>query len=81
MLELPLSAAQERFWFLDRFDPGQPNNVTITRRLEGPVDAGLFGDALTAVVARHEALRATFAERDGRPVQTICEPYPFPLTR
>jgi amino acid adenylation domain-containing protein len=79
MLELPLSAAQERFWFLDRFDPGQPNNVTLSRRLAGPLDADLLGDALSAVVSRHEALRATFTERDGRPIQTITDPYPFAL--
>jgi len=79
MLELPLSAAQERFWFLDRFEPGQPNNVTLSRRLAGPLDADLLGDALSAVMSRHEAIRATFAERDGRPVQTIADPYPFAL--
>lgn len=79
MLELPLSAAQERFWFLDRFEPGQPNNVTLSRRLAGPLDPGLLGDALTAVLSRHEAMRATFAERDGRPVQTIADPYPLAL--
>ena len=81
MTELPLSPAQERFWFLDRFDPGQPNNVAFARRLRGPVDADRMARAFTLLTDRHEALRASFVERDGIPVQVIAEPGDFDLER
>lgn len=68
-------------WFLDRFDPGQPNNVVLSRRLRGPVDPDLLARAFGAVTARHDALRATFPERDGVPVQVIGDPGAFALDR
>ncbi len=79
MIEVPLSPAQERLWFLDRFDPGQPNNVAFARRLHGGVDAARLTAAFGAVTARHEALRARFVEQDGTPVQVIDPPAPFAL--
>jgi amino acid adenylation domain-containing protein len=81
VIELPLSPAQERMWFLDRFDPGQPNNVVLSRRLRGPLDGDALARAFTAVGARHEALRAEFTERDGAPVQVIADPSDFALER
>ncbi|WP_329110288.1 amino acid adenylation domain-containing protein [Micromonospora sp. NBC_01699] len=81
MIELPLSPAQERLWFLDRFDPGQPNNVTYASRLRGSVDADLLARAFAAVTLRHEALRATIVDRAGVPVQVIADPGPFDLER
>ncbi|MGW4464852.1 condensation domain-containing protein, partial [Micromonospora sp. NPDC004704] len=81
MTEVPLSPAQERLWFLDRFDPGQPNNIAFARRLRGPVDSDLLARAFTVVTARHQALRATFLDRAGVPVQVIADPYPFDLER
>ncbi|MEV4631570.1 condensation domain-containing protein, partial [Micromonospora sp. NPDC049523] len=81
MIELPLSPAQERLWFLDRFDPGQPNNVTYASRLRGKVDADLLARAFAAVTVRHEALRATILDRAGVPVQVIADPGPFDLER
>ncbi|MFI5911930.1 amino acid adenylation domain-containing protein [Dactylosporangium sp. NPDC051541] len=81
MIEIPLTPAQERMWFLDRFDPGQPNNVVLSRRLRGHLDPAALQRAFTAVCARHEALRATFPERDGRPVQVIADPGEFRLER
>ncbi|MEV4631489.1 condensation domain-containing protein, partial [Micromonospora sp. NPDC049523] len=81
MTELPLSPAQERLWFLDRFDPGQPNNIAFARRLRGPVDPDLLARAFAVVTSRHEALRATFLDRAGVPVQVIAEPGAFDLER
>jgi amino acid adenylation domain-containing protein len=79
MIELPLSPAQERLWFLDRFDPGQPNNIAFARRLLGGVHTARLAQAFGLVVTRHEALRATFVERDGAPTQVIADPGPFDL--
>jgi len=70
---LPLSFAQERLWFLDRLDPGGASyNLATALRLEGALDAGALERALGAVVRRHEALRTTFREVDGAPVQVIA---------
>jgi amino acid adenylation domain-containing protein len=69
----PLSFAQQRLWFIDQLDPGSAAyNVAIAVRVEGAVAPGLLARCLDAVVARHEALRTTFAAAaDGAPLQVI----------
>jgi amino acid adenylation domain-containing protein/non-ribosomal peptide synthase protein (TIGR01720 family) len=77
----PLSFAQERLWFLDQLEPANPfYNVALAIRLAGPLDAGVLVSALTAVVARHSALRTTYRNVDGRPEQVVCESAEFQLT-
>ncbi|WP_343073363.1 non-ribosomal peptide synthase/polyketide synthase [Pyxidicoccus fallax] len=69
---LPLSFAQQRLWFLDRMEPGSAfYNVPVVSRLEGRLDAAALERSLQALVRRHEALRTTFAEERGEPVQRI----------
>ncbi|HVG45255.1 MAG TPA: FkbM family methyltransferase, partial [Longimicrobium sp.] len=70
---LPLSFAQERLWFLDRMQ-GTPGiyNLPQALRLRGPLDAAALERALGEIVRRHEALRTTFGEGDGGPVQVIA---------
>jgi amino acid adenylation domain-containing protein len=76
----PLSPAQERLWFLDRLEPGNPAyNVPLAFRLRGPLSAARLAASLTAVAGRHEALRATFSESAGRPRQEISLQPRFPL--
>ncbi|MCP4659834.1 MAG: amino acid adenylation domain-containing protein, partial [bacterium] len=60
---LPLSFAQERLWFLDRYEPDSPlYNLPVLLKIAGALDsAALFG-SLRAVVRRHEALRTIFTE-------------------
>ncbi|WP_214103968.1 non-ribosomal peptide synthetase [Acrocarpospora catenulata] len=71
-----LSPAQERLWFLHRLDPEDASqNLHLTRRLRGPLDVAALERALTAAVARHEALRTRFPDLEGRPVAVI-EPDP-----
>ncbi|MGA5036763.1 non-ribosomal peptide synthase/polyketide synthase [Streptomyces capoamus] len=77
---LPLSFAQQRLWFLDRLSPGDPRyNSAVAVRLGGALDRAALAEALTAVVARHEALRTTFEETDGRPVQRVHPAGPVPV--
>ncbi|MGW5537840.1 non-ribosomal peptide synthase/polyketide synthase [Streptomyces sp. NPDC004009] len=77
---LPLSFAQQRLWFLDRLRPGDARyNSAVAVRLTGACDHEALTAALTAVVARHEALRTTFEETDGRPVQHVHPAGPVPL--
>jgi amino acid adenylation domain-containing protein len=76
----PLSFAQERLWFLDRFDPDNPAYVIPSSlRLRGRLDVPALERALAEVIRRHEVLRATFHEEAGRPVQRIAPSVPVPL--
>ncbi|MCC4598284.1 amino acid adenylation domain-containing protein [Xanthomonas campestris pv. phormiicola] len=79
---LPLSFAQQRLWFLDRFDPHSqlaylmPGGV----RLSGPLDSLALRRALDRIVYRHEALRTRFGVENDAPVQLIGMPHSgFPL--
>ncbi|MEU2057651.1 non-ribosomal peptide synthase/polyketide synthase [Streptomyces bungoensis] len=77
---LPLSFAQQRLWFLDRLRPGDARyNSAVALRLTGPLDHTALSGALEHVVGRHEALRTTFQETDGRPVQIVHPAGPVPL--
>ncbi|HEU4881440.1 MAG TPA: condensation domain-containing protein, partial [Longimicrobium sp.] len=68
----PLSFAQERLWFIDRLEPGSAvYNIPMAWRL-GPLNYAALERALGEVVLRHEALRTTFREVDGSPVQVIA---------
>jgi amino acid adenylation domain-containing protein len=69
-----VSHAQQRLWFLERLHPGSPAyNVPVALRTRGAVDAAVLARALNAIVARHEALRTTFVERDGEPCAIVHE--------
>jgi amino acid adenylation domain-containing protein len=77
---VPLSFAQERLWFLDRLDGASPvYNLPSALRLTGRLDRAALAGALSEITRRHAALRTTFGEREGRPVQVIAPPAPFPL--
>ena len=77
---LPASFAQERLWFLEQRDPGTlAYLMPIAVRLRGALDVPGLTDSLTAVVARHEALRTTFTDIGGVAYQRIGSPAPVPL--
>ncbi|MEW2067867.1 amino acid adenylation domain-containing protein [Streptomyces sp. NPDC007346] len=82
--EPPLSAAQQRLWFLHRLDdePTAAYNVPIALRLAGTLGPRALAQALSDLAARHEVLRTVFPEREGRAVQHILAPgdAPVPLT-
>ncbi|MCP4661499.1 MAG: non-ribosomal peptide synthetase, partial [bacterium] len=61
--ELPLSFAQERLWFLDRYQPDSPiYNLPAVYELAGRLSPAALAGSLRAVVRRHETLRTTFHE-------------------
>src|SRR5439155_144166 len=66
--------------FLAQFEPDSAEYVSAAAlRLRGALDVGALGAALTGLVARHESLRTTFEERDGRGVQVVHPPYEVAL--
>ncbi|RKH56929.1 non-ribosomal peptide synthetase, partial [Corallococcus interemptor] len=68
----PLSFAQQRLWFIDQLEPGTAlYNVPVAVRLEGTLRQDILERALREVTRRHEALRTTFAEENGQPIQVI----------
>jgi amino acid adenylation domain-containing protein len=71
--DLPLSFAQQRLWFIDQLEgAGAAYHMPTSLRLQGELDRAALVRALGRIVARHEALRTTFAETDGDPVQRIA---------
>ncbi|TCP59321.1 amino acid adenylation domain-containing protein [Tumebacillus sp. BK434] len=69
-----LSFAQQRLWFLERLEPGSAAyHIPTLVRLTGPLDVQKLTGCLQEIVRRHEALRTTFGEVDGEPVQVIAE--------
>src|SRR5947209_16326505 len=69
---LPLSFAQQRLWFLNEFQPGGTEyNSALALRLQGPLQVPALTAALRKLVARHESLRTTFDEVNGKATQVV----------
>lgn len=67
------SLDQERLWFIDQMEPGNPAyNIHSSSRLFGPIDPDLMRRAVNVSISRHEVLRTTFKVVDGRPVQAVA---------
>ena len=70
--QLPLSFSQQRMWLLDQLEPDTPTyNISHALELSGTLDTEALKWSLGEIVSRHEALRTTFADVDGEPVQVI----------
>jgi amino acid adenylation domain-containing protein len=73
----PLSFAQQRLWFLDRVEPGNPAyNMLVALRLVGALHVPTLEQSLNEILRRHEALRTTFPTIGGQPVQAIAPAKP-----
>jgi amino acid adenylation domain-containing protein len=70
--EFPTSFGQRRMWLLAEMDPGEPTyNITWAVWLDGALDVSALQRAWDAALVRHEALRTTFRNESGVPVQVI----------
>ncbi|HET8845356.1 MAG TPA: condensation domain-containing protein, partial [Ktedonobacteraceae bacterium] len=77
---IPLALAQQRFWFLDRLDPGNPAyNVPLALRISGPFQPEYCQETLQILARRHETLRTTLGTVKGKPVQRIVEQPDIPF--
>ncbi|MEH1824947.1 MAG: non-ribosomal peptide synthase/polyketide synthase [Nostoc sp.] len=72
-LDIPLSWAQERLWFVNQLE-GESGAYTIdfTLRLMGNLNVKALEQAFGEIVQRHEVLRTRFAIKDDKPVQVIA---------
>ncbi|MBF6209344.1 amino acid adenylation domain-containing protein, partial [Streptomyces gardneri] len=72
--QVPLSLAQQRMWFLNRFDTSSAvNNIPIAIRLSGDLDIAALQVAVIDVIDRHESLRTVFPETKTGPVQVVLD--------
>ncbi|MBN3911077.1 MAG: amino acid adenylation domain-containing protein [Nostoc sp. NMS1] len=70
--ELPLSFAQQRMWFLYQLDKESPfYNESCQLRIVGKLSVTALEQSLNEIIRRHEALRTSFAVREGIPFQAI----------
>ncbi|GAA4933798.1 amino acid adenylation domain-containing protein [Streptomyces coeruleoprunus] len=77
---VPLSAAQQRLYFLHRLDPdGVEYLMPAAWRFTGPLDAAALDGAVRDLVARHEQLRVVFTDEEGVPAQCVLDGEPAGL--
>ncbi|WP_174187479.1 non-ribosomal peptide synthetase, partial [Nocardia barduliensis] len=69
---VPLSYAQQRMWFLNRFDPASAvDNIPLAVRLSGHLDVDALRAAIRDLIERHEVLRTSYPEHDGTGSQRV----------
>ncbi|MET0267519.1 MAG: amino acid adenylation domain-containing protein [Duganella sp.] len=76
----PLTFGQHQLWILQQLDPALTSyNMVRAFEIRGALDSAVLEAALQALVARHAALRTSFAERDGAVVQVVQTSAPLRL--
>ncbi|MFI6865592.1 amino acid adenylation domain-containing protein [Nocardia sp. NPDC050406] len=83
---IPLSAAQRRLWFLERFNASGDAetrgayNIPVALNMRGDLDVAALRAAVHAVQRRHETLRTVFPDVDGEPSQFVLAPEDAAIT-
>ncbi|WP_442738387.1 amino acid adenylation domain-containing protein [Streptomyces pseudogriseolus] len=71
---IPLSHAQQRLWFLNRFEgPNATYNVPVALRLRGELSRSALEQAVNDVVRRHEILRTVFPDTAHGACQQVLD--------
>ena len=72
----PLSFEQERMWFLEQLEPGNPAyNIRGAIQIKGRLNADILDQSINEIIRRHEILRTTFNIVDEQPRQIIGSPF------
>jgi amino acid adenylation domain-containing protein len=75
-LPYQISPLQERLWFMERLNLGEPAyNEVEAVRLCGDLNINALEQAMNTVVGRHEVLRTTIHTIDGRAVAKVRDCY------
>ncbi|WP_010099286.1 MupA/Atu3671 family FMN-dependent luciferase-like monooxygenase [Ornithinibacillus scapharcae] len=70
--DFPASSAQQRLWFLNQLQPGNPSyNETYVLRLEGEVDVNQLELTVNDIISRHEVLRTNFYQEEDQVMQIV----------
>ncbi|ATB48375.1 non-ribosomal peptide synthetase [Corallococcus macrosporus DSM 14697] len=70
--DTPVAPGQESLWFIDALGgDSAAYNVPLVLRFQGALDTAALSRTLQLLVERHEALRSTFHDRGGMPVQRV----------
>jgi len=77
-VRIPATEFQRRFWQLDGMNPGDASfHIRIRLELNGPLQISALRSALEKLTLRHEILRTTFEEKDGRIWQVVHPQLPL----
>lgn len=78
---LPLSPQQQGDWFYAQLNPtATSQNISLVKRVLGPLDVDALERSLDEIVRRHEILRTNFVAIDGNPVQIASATSRFKLS-
>ncbi|UCH95458.1 MAG: amino acid adenylation domain-containing protein [Candidatus Aminicenantes bacterium] len=79
-VDIPLSFAQERLWFLHQLD-SETTAYFVPRvvRMIGQLNVAAVEQTFNEITRRHEILRTVFPTVEGRPVQRVQAHTPFKL--
>ncbi|AVT99226.1 non-ribosomal peptide synthetase [Xanthomonas oryzae] len=76
----PLSSVQQDIWLGQLFAPDQPSyNIGCIMVFDGTLQRDVWEQAITAMIARHEALRMVLVEASPLPGQRVLQTLPFSL--
>lgn len=72
LVDPPLSFSQQSMWFMAKLAPTSPfYNVPSVTRFVGDLNIDALRAAFNALIKRHEVVRTSFPDVEGRPVQRI----------
>lgn len=81
VLSVEQSFSQQRLWFHEKLNPtSSAYHVPVVMTAYGALDRAILERSLEALVARHEILRTTFADIDGKPMQNVAAAQPCSLS-
>ncbi|MEW9701481.1 amino acid adenylation domain-containing protein [Paenibacillus sp. SI8] len=76
----PLSFGQRALWFIYQLSPESSSyNMHFAARTTSEVNTAALQSAFAALMARHPALRTTYAIQHGTPMQKVHERMPVPF--